>query len=99
MTGTFELLETAPDEFRFNLLTEEGAILAVSLPYRSKELAVEAIKAARESASMALITDRTPPTDPRVPASAATSRPWYEPRRATRPGKRLVAGRPKPVPA
>lgn len=60
MTGLFELLSTNPGDFRFRLLTGGGDILAESGPYPDKATAVNAITAARECASMALISDKTP---------------------------------------
>lgn len=62
MAGLFELFVDAQSQFRFRLLDDRGAVMAVSSGFDDKLAAVAGIDAVRECAGTGLVTDLSDPT-------------------------------------
>ncbi|MDQ0827388.1 uncharacterized protein YegP (UPF0339 family) [Arthrobacter sp. B2I5] len=60
MAGKFEAFIDADSFFRFRLLAPDGAVVAVSGPYRDKQALAAGIAAVRECAGTGLVTDLCP---------------------------------------
>ncbi|WP_461172690.1 DUF1508 domain-containing protein [Arthrobacter sp. Z1-9] len=58
MTGKFELFIDEHASYAFRLKSHDGAVVAVSGPYPSKESAVQGIRDVRECAATGLISDQ-----------------------------------------
>ncbi|OAE00640.1 DUF1508 domain-containing protein [Arthrobacter sp. OY3WO11] len=57
MAGKFEAFVDSDSSFRFRLLAPDGAVMAVSGPYRDKAALAAGIAAVRECAGTGLVTD------------------------------------------
>lgn len=101
MAGTFEAFVDPDSFFRFRLLAPDGAVMAVSGPYRDKAALAAGITAVRECAGTGLVTDLCPagaatrqaPARTPVPAeelATATARTECEDQRVTAGGHTFV---------
>lgn len=79
MAGIFEVFLDGESFFRFRLKSADGAVIAVSMPFKDKLAVVAGIAAARECAGMGLVTDLCPAG---VREPAATVRPSTIPHNA-----------------
>jgi uncharacterized protein YegP (UPF0339 family) len=58
-TGTFELTQDSSGQYRFNLKTANGEVIASSEAYTTKEAALDGIRSVRNNAAAATIDDQT----------------------------------------
>ncbi|MDQ0028390.1 YegP family protein [Arthrobacter bambusae] len=67
----FEVFVDAESLFRFRLKSPDGAVIAVSTPFKDKPAVVAGIAAVRECAGMGLVTDLCPAARAHEPAEVA----------------------------
>ena len=81
MSGTFELVAVDVGTLRVALLSGDGEVLAVSVPFPDTAAAVAGIASVREIAGTGFIVDRTAVHSPAVPRTGAPCRQQHPSRK------------------